>query len=317
MDTIDKVDDTVEDGGKFDQKMAAVALKQHSVIALDDVRAAGGNIHHARARVAAGRWIAVYTGVYRLAGAPWTYESQVVAALKAAGPDAVASHFCAARLLRIGFTKALVEISVPHGRNYRPNGVTVHTSRDLDRCRTVQHLGIPVTDPARTLLDLMGRLHLPKTRRDTLRHARRLELVDWHDLATCLAAHARKGRHGITRLREVIAEGVADGEITETDSELIALSLLREHGFPEPTMQHRIYDEHGELVAEMDLAYLDELVNFEIDGSVHLIPEVKQKDEARDQAVREVYGWRVRRIWWEIPVKRPREFLEIVRSMLR
>ena len=117
-------------------------------------------------------------------------------------------------------------------------------------------------------------------------------------------------------MRELIAEGMARDEVTETDSELIALSLLLEHGFPEPVLQHEVRDAYGEIVAKMDFAYLDSRKNIEIDGRVHLLPEVKQKDEARDFVLREYYDWKVRRIWWEIPVYEPRKFVEIMRQVL-
>jgi very-short-patch-repair endonuclease len=67
----------------------------------------------------------------------------------------------------------------------------------------------------------------------------------------------------------------------------------------------------------MDIAYIDKRVNFEIDGPVHLRPEVKVKDDARDHELRTVYDWTVRRIWFEIPLYRPKEFLRIVRETLR
>lgn len=300
----------------IDRSLAAVALRQHSVITSADVAEAGGNRDHAEARVAAGRWIGLYESVWRLAGTPWTYEGKVFAAIKAAGPGAVASHFCAARLLDVGFATALPEISVPRGRNFRPEGITVHTSSDLDRCETVVRKLIPLTDPARTILDL-GRFIKARALGNAIEEGRRLELLDWHDLVVCLANHARKGRDGITRLREAIAVGAHNNGVTDTDSELLALSLFREYGFPEPTLQHRVFAPDGRKVAEMDFAYLDKKVNFEIDGTVHLDPVQKVKDEARDHELRTVYGWTVRRIWWEIPVYKPREFVRIVRETLR
>lgn len=298
----------------LDKALAAVALKQHGVIALGDVRAAGGSRHHAQLRVASGRWIKVHRGVYRLAGAPWTWHGQVMAAVKAAGPGAAASFFCAARLHGFGFMRAGVEISVPRGRFHRPEGVTVHTSTDLDRCEIVEVDGIPTTDVARSLLDVGGKLRHLRTFARTVEQARRLEAVTWHDLVVCLAKHARRGRRGIARLRELIEIGMGDDEVTDTDSELIAVSLLREHGFPEPALHHRVYARDGRLVAEMDVAYVDQKLDFEIDGSVHLDPAVKAKDDARDAELREVYGFTVRRIWWEIPVRNPREFIRIIRQ---
>ena len=299
----------------LDRTLAAVAATQHGLITLADVRKAGGKNHHPRARIAAGRWEWVAHGVYRLAGIPWTYEARVLALVFAAGDGAVASCLCAARLLGIGFRTALPEVSIPRGRLHRSHDVRIHTSTDLDLCEIVRRSGIPITDPARTLLDV-GRFVGTKALRKAVEEARRLELVTWHDLIVCLAAHARPGRHGVRRMREVIADGARNDEISDTDSELMALALLREYGFAEPTLQHRVYDDDGLLIAELDIAYVDDFVNFEIDGSVHLIPAVRRKDEARDHVLRQ-RGWTVRRIWWEIPVRQPDLFIQIVRETLR
>jgi very-short-patch-repair endonuclease len=300
---------------ELDTDLAAVALAHHSVITLQDVKDAGGKRHHANARVAAGRWIEVHRDVYRLAGAPWTWEGRVYAAVKAAGKDAAASHQCAARLHGIGFTNAPVEISVPRKNRVSLEGVTVHLSRDLAKCETVVVNGIATTDAARTILDL-ARFLKGTNLRSAIEDGRRLGLFDWRTLIVCLVTHARKGRTGVTRLREAIAAGAVNDGVTDTDSELIGLVLIREHGLPEPTLQHRVWASDGRKVAKMDYAYLDQKTNFEIDGPVHLRPEVKVKDEARDHELRMVYGWIVRRIWWRIPLDEPREFIRIVRETL-
>ena len=301
----------------LDRRLAEVALHQHGLFTIDDVLLAGGTDDHAFRRVIAGRWERPYNGVYRLAGIPWTYEAEVMALVLAGRPGAAASHKCAARLEGLGFVTAKPEISLPRGRNFRPDddGVTVHTSTDLHRCEIVMRNGVPTTDVSRTLLDL-GRYIRPQALGRAVALARKKDLADWHDLAVCLATHARKGRHGITRMREVIAAGVVNDGISETDSELLALSLIREHGFEEPTLQHRVYGAEGELLAELDIAYVDRKTAFEIDGPIHLKPEVKRKDDARDDLLRARYGWTIRRVWYEIPVNEPREFVKIVRDTL-
>jgi hypothetical protein len=212
--------------------------------------------------------------------------------------------------------RAPIEISVPRGRNYRRKGVRVHESTDLDRCMTVFVDGIPVTDPARTMLDL-GRYYKVNGLTRSVEQARRLELVTWSDLVRCLVTHARQGRHGVCRLREVIAVGIANEEVTDTDSELLALAAMRQAGLPEPTLQHRIRADDGRLVAEMDFAYIPVKVNLEIDGDVHNDPVQKAKDDARDHELRTVYGWIVRRIPWHIPAKDPVRYIKIVRQTLR
>lgn len=298
----------------FDKTIAQIATTQYSLITLGNVLEAGGSPVTAKRRVAAGRWDWCSEEVYRIAGVAWCYEARVLALVFGGGDGAAASHLCAGRLLGMGFRNAPPEISIPRGRFHRPRKGVVHTSTDLDRCRLVTPHGIPTTDPARTLLDVAGLRVGPRSIRRLAESTRRLELVDWHDVASCLAAHARKGRPGISKLRGVVADGGLNNGITDADSELLALSLLREHGFGEPTLQHELRDnETGELRALMDLAYLDRLVNLEIDGAVHLRPEVRRKDEERDHFARS-RGWTVRRVWWEIPVAQPNLFVSIVRE---
>lgn len=299
----------------LDRRLAPVASRQHSLVTIDDVRTAGGTRSHVHRRISSGRWEQTASGVYRIAGSgPPTYESRVMAATLAAGPDAVASHLCAARLHGLGFVTAPPEISIPRGRTHRPAGVRVHESTDLDRCRLQVVAGIPVTDPARTLLDL-GRYIGPGPLARAIEQARRFEVVTWADLIRCLVAHARQGRHGVRRLRLVIADGVAHDEVTDTDSELLALSIIRELGLPAPVLHHRVY-EGDVLVAELDLAYPALRLGIEIDGTVHLDPTVRRKDDARDHELRR-RGWTIRRVWWEIPVRQPDTFARLVRDLLR
>jgi predicted transcriptional regulator of viral defense system len=300
----------------LDRRLSSVAIAQHSLLTLDDVIAAGGSRSHARRRVEAGRWELVAPGVYRIAGVPWTYEATVLAAVLTAGPGAVASHRCAARLLGIGFARAEPELSVPRGRNHRASGgVLVHQSTDLDRTATVQACGIPVTEPARTLLDL-ARYIGPIPLRRAIEQARRTHDTTWTELIRCLADHARQGRHGIRRLRRVIAAGMTIEEVTDTDSELLGLTILRASTLPDPVLHHRVLDEGGDLLAELDYAWTDRLAALELDGLVHLDPEVRRHDEARDHELRR-RGWTIRRAWWEMPVRQPEAFLRLARDLLR
>ncbi|HVT78488.1 MAG TPA: hypothetical protein VHD87_15730 [Acidimicrobiales bacterium] len=298
----------------IDKTLAAVAARQHSLITLADIAKAKGHRNLGTRRVKAGRWEQPYEGVYRIAGAPWTWEARVLALVFAGGDGAVASHRCALRLYGLGNRRAAPEITVKRGTEFRSKKYGVHTSTDLELVRPTRRNRIPVTDPARTLLDAARRLGT-KELTSVVAEARRKHLVTWHDLIACVAAHARRGRPGIRRMRTLIAAGVDNDGITDTDSELAALGLLREYGFGEPKLQHRIYEDDGErLVAEMDAAYLPEKLNLEIDGPVHLRPEVRLRDERRDQMLRRIYGWTVRRIWWTIPVKEPELFVQIVRE---
>jgi very-short-patch-repair endonuclease len=300
---------------ELDRALAATAATQHSLLSLADVVAAGGSVDHAKRRVQSGRWERVARGVYRIAGTPWTYEAEVLAAVLSAGPGAVASHLCAARLLGLGFRTAGPELSIPRGRRHRPTSLRTHESTDLDRCDVQLVVGIPVTDPGRTVLDLGRYLRAPSLLR-AAETARRLELVTWRGLLHTLLAHARQGRHGITTLREVVTHGLLRDGVTDTDSELLALSLVREHGLPPPVLHHQVRDPTGEIVAEIDLAWVGPKAAIEIDGEVHNDPSVRSKDDARDAHLRRL-GWSVRRVWKGVPLDEPRRFVQIVRTALR
>ena len=82
------------------------------------------------------------------------------------------------------------------------------------------------------------------------------------------------------RLRRVIAANAHREEITDSDFELLVLALLVEHGLPEPVLHHRIFD-GSRFVAEVDLAYPELRIAIELDGKVHLEPEVRERDLPR------------------------------------
>jgi hypothetical protein len=303
-----------------DRAVAEIAASQHCLFTLADVERCDGDKHLATRRVKAARWERPYEGVFRLAGVAWTYEARLLAAILAVGGNACASHFCAYRLHGFGYRSAGLEISVPHDTFFRPKTqprVMVHTSRDLDRCDIVTRNGIPLTDPNRTLLD-MARYLRGEGLKNVVEQARRQDNdVDWHSLIACVSTHARQGRHGITRMRKLIEANMGRDEVTDTDAELAAVGLLVEHGFGEPTLQHRVFSEDGRLVAKMDIAYVEDRVNFELNGGIHDQHEVKLKDQARDHELRSVYGWTVERIPNEVAVCEPRLFVNIVRQTFK
>jgi len=103
-------------------------------------------------RVAAGRLIREYTGVYAVGHVPVSFIDWAAAAVLACGPGAVLSRASAASLWGIRKEwRRPFEVTVPTARRRR--GITVHRSRTLTRNDIRTQLGIRVTSPARTLLD--------------------------------------------------------------------------------------------------------------------------------------------------------------------
>lgn len=297
----------------LDRRLADVARRQRMLITIDDVLTAGGRHDHVQARMRAGRWVRVEDGVYLVAGAPFDWLVRMLAAVLAAGTGAVVSHLAAARLYGFpGFERAGLELTIPRGRRFRRPGVRSHESTDLDRCRVVERDGIPVTDPDRTILDLGRYIGVRRLAR-VVEHARRQGLVTWGSLIATLTAHARPGRHGVRRLRAVIAADCHRDEVTDTDVELLLIGLIRQAGLPEPVLHHRVHDDNGRFVAEVDLAYPWLRIAIECDGDVHLLSEVRERDLPRQNDL-VIEGWTVLRFSRERILRRPDAVVRDIRT---
>src|SRR5215217_2056125 len=138
----------------LDGTVASIAGDQHGNATRRQLVAAGISERVIDERLSKGSLIRVYPGVYRVGHAAPNMEADYMAAVLACGEGAVLSGRAAARLLRL--IRASVypepEVTTPKGR--RIAGITTHRQRTgLARDRMIWK-GIPVTKPARTLVDL-------------------------------------------------------------------------------------------------------------------------------------------------------------------
>lgn len=300
---------------ELDRRLATIASGQRQLITLSDVRRCGGNEAHAKIRCDAGRWVRLDHGVYLINGAPLDWHARLLARILAAGPGAVASHLAAARVWAMpGFARARIELSVPRGRRYRRADARVHESTDLGRTVHRRVDQIPVTDPARTLLDL-ARYVGPQRLARAIEWCRRQGLVTWSDVIRTLHTHARRGRPGSRRLRQVILEHSHRDEITDSDFELLVLELIISSGLPEPVLHHKVHD--GErFVAEVDMAYPERKVGVECLGPVHREDEqVWERDPARRNDL-VLCGWTLLEFTWKRVRSRPDRVIAELRDAL-
>jgi predicted transcriptional regulator of viral defense system len=300
----------------FDHALAELARHQHSVFSVQQALDAGGTRKMLLSRERGGRIIKVDVDVYRMAGAPVTWESRVLGAALSAGPGARVSHRAAAALWGFeGFIKGTPELTIPRGRRYRRDDVRTHDSTDLRLCGTRHRSGIPVTDPARTILDLARRTG-DRRLLQAIESARRQRLTSWSELIATLATHARPGRPGIRRLRRVIAANAHRAEITDTDFELLVLGLLVGHGLPEPVVHHELRAPDGTVLAEIDLAYPQLRIAIELDGSVHRRADVFERDRPRQNRIL-LDGWIILRFTWDLLRSHPEQIVAEVRAAIR
>ena len=288
----------------IDHQLAALAARQHAHLSDTQASDLGLTPKMRASRLRSGRLVRVAPGVLRMSGTPITFEAQLMAAVLGGGPGALVSHRSAAPLWKLdGFRPGLVEITVPRGRWHRPRNVIVHESTDLDRTTPRLVNGIPVTPPDRTLLDIALRTS-DRRLLAAIDSARRGTLTTWDELASTLARHARRGRPGVSRLRRVITANIEQTEVTDSAFESLVLSLLREHGLPDPVLHHRVLAPDGRFVAEVDLAYPELKLAIELDGAVHLEREVWERDRPRQNQL-ELLGWTVLRFSWRTFADRP------------
>lgn len=300
----------------FDRAIADVARRQHGVFTSQQARAAGGTRQMLDVRRRSGRIEKLDRGVFRIAGLPLSWESRVLAVALAAGDGAVISHRAAAALWDLeGFNRGTPEVSIPRGRKYRRGGVRSHESTDLHLTSPRRRLGIPVTDPARTLLDV-GRYVSDKRLWVAIESARRSRLTSWSELIAVLVAHARRGRPGIRRLRRVIAQHAHREATTDNGFELLVLALLLEHGLPEPVVHFEVRQADGRLIAEIDLAYPGLKIAIELDGRVHQSGDAFERDRPRQNRLA-LEGWIVLRFTWATFRDRPEEIVREVHAALR
>jgi len=114
--------------------------------------------HHVRR----GRFERIRRGLYRVQGFPTAQHDDMREAWMAVGgADALLSHESALALLDLSDNiPDAVHLLVPRRRRglRRPPGVVLHTCPDSEEIATVWRDGLPLTAPARTLLDVADRL---------------------------------------------------------------------------------------------------------------------------------------------------------------
>lgn len=114
--------------------------------------------HHVRR----GRFESVRRGLYRLRGFPSSEHDEMREKWMAVGPEkAVLSHESALALLELSDNiPDAVHLLVPrrHRGLRRPPGAVIHTHSDNETINTVWRDGLPLTAPARTLVDVVNDL---------------------------------------------------------------------------------------------------------------------------------------------------------------
>lgn len=249
----------------------------------------------------------VHRGVYVFgheALAPYARET---AALLAVGERTVISHSSAAVLW--GFAAAGagdddVHVTVVGRRPHRRPGLHLHYASSLDP-RDIRRLhGLPVTSPARTIVDLAATGYRDLDRAFGDAHAQRL--VTAREIEELLErAGPCRGSRAVKALLTDNASG-----FTRSEAERLLRALIRAANLPTPRFNARVAG------YEVDAVWPDRRLVVEVDGyAYHGHRAQFERDRRKDLALTAA-GYRVIRVSWRQLTQEPMALVAVISSAL-
>jgi len=272
-------------GDTADAVVAGIAARQHGVVSLRQLLAAGMTKSGVARRAKAGRLHRIHRGVYAVGHPRLSYAGRCMAAVLACGKRAVVSHRSAAALWNLLQPEsATIEISVPGtGGKGKHAGIKIHRSRTLTDALVTRRNGIPVTRPARTVSDLRRVLSAADLRR-TIRQA------------------------DVFGFRIDESDGQSDG--TRSELEHLFLRLCRRHGLVMPEVNVQI---DSFLV---DFLWNERRLIVETDGyRFHSGREAFEDDRERDLRLKSL-GYEVVRLTYRQVASESDQTAEMLRRLL-
>jgi very-short-patch-repair endonuclease len=277
-----------------DAAIARIAARQYGVVTRAQLVTAGlgrGAIEH---RVSERRLHRVHRGVYLVGHVSAPPLAREMAAVLACGPGAVLSHQSAASMWSLPSREgADVEVTVAERDPGNRPGIRLHRARRLQRIDVRRCQRMPVTAPARTLVDLAEVLPLRDLER-AVEEARIRRLVRPRQLLDVL--ERSPGRRGAGVLRGLLE---TKPEFTRSQAETRLLALLRAAGIPPTAVNSRV----GHY--EVDFLWRPERLVVEVDGyAYHSTRAAFERDRLRDANL-QAAGHRVTRVTWRQLVSTP------------
>jgi Transcriptional regulator, AbiEi antitoxin/Protein of unknown function (DUF559) len=269
----------------FDRLLAALAQRQRGYVTRKQLLPLGVDRHAIDYRIEVGRLIPVYVGIYAVGHVPTLPQDRAFGALLACGPQAVLSHATAAAAWGV-FKRWDVPFDVTAPSAHRRPGIRVHRAALVRRDVRVQ-LGLRVTSPARTMLDIAPRMADKALSRavNDLRRAGQLRLPA---LADVLERFPRAP--GARRLVPFL-EGPAGP--TRSGFEDVFVGFCERFGLPQPLVNTTVAG------FEVDAFFPEYGLIVELDGwDFHKSRESFMSDRDRDATLLAL-GFKTVRITWE------------------
>jgi len=264
-------------------RVARLAAREWGVLSLGELRACGLSANAIALRVRNGRLHPLHRRVYAVGHANVPLEGRFLAAVKACGEGALLSHYAAATLFGlVRWDGRRIEVTVPGTAARRHAHVRVHRTLCLAPQDQHLHRGVPVTAPARTLLDLAPQLP-PRALRRTVREALALRVVSVPELVAVLGRLAPCPGSG--RLAGIVAGAPAP---TRSMLEDVVVDLLVRGGLEHPDVDVALVIGGRRVVP--DFRWPAERLVVEADGAAWHDNRLAREDDAARQALLEAHG---------------------------
>jgi len=263
-----------------------LAARQKGIVTHEELVAAGVHPTTIKRSARCGALHRLHRGVYalgHLALAPFAREQ---AALLACGRGAVISHRSAAHLWGLAPAPNSVDVTIVRGQRRPKLGVTVHESSTLEERDLRRRHGLPVTSPARTLIDF-ALTAISTELDDAIGEARAKRLIRDGELETAVARAGR--RAGAGQIRGFLRDE-QEPALTRSNAERRFRRFLRQARLPQPKVNVRI----GRY--EVDFVWEPEKVVLEVDGwKFHGHRQAFERDRKKDMALADL-GYHVIRV---------------------
>ncbi len=280
-----------------------LASAAHGVVTRAQLLDAGITDAESRHRSQIGSLLRLHHGMYRVGHRAASVEARYLAAVWACGAGAWLRGRAAAHLL--GILKGSVPApQVLTTTERRIPGIRTRRTRRVDRRDVMTWLAIPVTTPARTLVDLAATLsvddlaracHEAGVRHDTTpRHVERV-------LARC------PNRPGAAKLRAIMR---GDAQVTLSPLERRFLARLADAGLPQPLTNRPAGGRR------VDCRWPDHRLTVELDGyRYHRSRHAWEQDRRREREAR-ARGDEFRRYTYGDVIERPAYMLAELAALL-
>jgi hypothetical protein len=254
------------------------ALAQNGVVTRKQLCSAGLTPAEIRCQVAGGRLHRLHQGIYSVGDPALLPRVAQAAAVLAVSPEnAVLSHRSAAHAWGLlgSSAPAIHDVTLVNGSVRPRRGVRIHRVKFLDPLDVTQRENLPVTAPARTLIDFATDASLAELGR-ALTEARVQRLITDAKLERALA-RVSANHPGAKRIRSLLSRP-GGRVVTRSKLERSFLTLVDAAGLPRPVVNVRL---HGH---EADFFWAEHNLVVEVDGyASHGTQPAFERDRRRDQ----------------------------------